>query len=258
MLYKLMVVDDESETARALCNYFPWATLGFKVVSRLQNGKQAFEYILNKPVDVILCDIKMPIMTGIDLAREIFKRKLKIKMVFLSAYKEFEYAQEAMSYGVRNYILKPTNYDELVRVFTNLKKELDNEDFDSDEDIQNTVINGISTKDLSYNEKIIAIIKEYINLHYSDATLEKVALQVHMNPNYLSQFFKKKTGQNFSDYLISVKMQKAAEFLKDIQYKIYEISSMVGYSNTQNFARTFRNYFGVSPREYRNLNGDKT
>lgn len=240
MSYKLLVVDDETEASRALCSYFPWETLGFTVVKQLQNGKQAYEYVLNNPVDVILCDIIMPVMTGIDLAAKIFEHHLKIKIIFLSGYKEFEYAQKALCFGVRNYILKPTNYEELVKIFTRIKNELDDE------------APVGSVPDLSFNEKIIASVKEYVNHHYKSVTLEEAAMQVHMNPNYLSQFFKQKTGQSFSDYLISVKMGKASEYLKGIQYKIYEISSMVGYSNTQNFTRTFRSYFGVSPREYRN------
>ena len=183
------------------------------------------------------------------MAREIFERNLKIKIIFLSGYKEFEYAQEAMSFGVRNYILKPTNYQELVKIFTRVKSELDSMAKPSS-GVQNHT--GDTMADLGFNEKVIASVKEYINQHYQEATLEESALHVHMNPNYLSQFFKQKTGQSFSDYLISVKMQKASAYLKGIDYKIYEISRMVGYSNTQNFTRTFRSYFGVSPREYRN------
>lgn len=254
MLHKLLVVDDENETARALCNYFPWESLGFEVVNQLENGKQAYEYILNSPVDVVLCDIIMPVMTGIELAKEIFERNLKIKIIFLSGYKEFEYAQKAISLGVKNYILKPTNYEELVKVFTKIKQELDSEIINSSNPHTYSSEDN-SINDSSFSEKVIATVKEYINLHYIDVTLEEAAMQVHMSPNYLSQFFKQKTDQSFSDYLISVKMQKASEYLKGIEYKIYEISKMVGYSNTQNFARTFRNYFGVSPREYRNHHG---
>jgi len=103
---------------------------------------------------------------------------------------------------------------------------------------------------LNFDEKIIYTIKKYVKEHYRDVTLEDLTKLVHMNPDYISKFFKQKTNQNFSDYLIEVRMKNAARLLDDVRYKIYEISDMVGYSNSFNFTRTFRNYFGMTPSEY--------
>ena len=61
-MYKLLIVDDEIEISKALCNYFPWEELGFEVVAQLENGKQALEYIIHNSIDVVLSDIKMPVM----------------------------------------------------------------------------------------------------------------------------------------------------------------------------------------------------
>ncbi|WP_248924701.1 helix-turn-helix domain-containing protein [Paenibacillus hamazuiensis] len=102
---------------------------------------------------------------------------------------------------------------------------------------------------------VIETIKHYTENHYKDITLDKVAKVVHMNPNYVSTYFKEKTGENFSDYLLSIKMKKAADLLGDVRLKTYEVSQMIGYSNTKNFTRTFKKFFGVSPREYRNKRG---
>jgi two-component system response regulator YesN len=76
---------------------------------------------------------------------------------------------------------------------------------------------------------------------------------VHMNPYYISKFFKNKSGENFSDYLIRIRMNKAAELLQDYNFKIYEVSELVGYSSTKHFTRTFKKTFGKNPKEYRNL-----
>nr|WP_275900810.1 helix-turn-helix transcriptional regulator [Paenibacillus periandrae] len=81
-----------------------------------------------------------------------------------------------------------------------------------------------------------------------------------MNPDYVSKYFKQKTGQNFSDYIVEIRMGKAIELLQDINYKTYEISELVGYSYPKNFTRTFKKFYGISPREFRNsgeLAGDK-
>lgn len=250
-MYKLLVVDDENESRNLLCSYFPWLDLGFEIVDQLENGKLALEYILNNPVDVILCDIKMPFLDGIGLAKEIFNRNLKVKIIFLSAYKDFEYARNALVYGVSDYIVKPSKYNEIFEVFSSLKKTLDKEY--SANHSNSFDININSLKDLSnYDSKIISFVKDYVNEHYKGAKLEDIAEEIHMSPNYLSQFFKQKTGECFSNYLIKVKMNRAAELLDDIKYKTYEISEMVGYSNTKNFTRTFKNFYGKSPKEYRN------
>lgn len=250
-MYKLLVVDDENESRNLLCRYFPWSDLGFEIVDQLENGKLALQYILNNPVNVILCDIKMPFLDGIELAKEIFNRKLKIKVIFLSAHKDFEYARNALIYGVSDYIVKPSKYNEIFEVFSSLKKVLDSEYLFNNNYVSDTKANDF--KNLSaYDSKIISFIKSYVKEHYTDAKLEDIAEAVHMNPNYLSQFFKQKTGECFSNYLIKVKMNRAAELLNDIRYKTYEVSEMVGYSNTKNFTRTFKGYYGKSPKEYRN------
>ncbi len=250
-MYKLLAVDDEYESRNTLCNCFPWNQVGFEVVAQVDNGQSALDFILSHEVDIILCDIKMPVMSGIELAKEVHNRKLKPIIVFLSGYRNFEYAQKALAFGVRYYVIKPARYEELMDMFSELKNELDNR-MASDE------LNSVKTSDnrnkeeLNSQDRIIINIKKYIDENYRTATLENAANEVHLNACYLSQIFKQKSGCNFSDYLIEVKMKKAAELLKDIYLKTYDVSELVGYTNAKNFSRTFKNYFGVSPREYRN------
>jgi two-component system, response regulator YesN len=243
-VYNLLIVDDESEIRNGLANYILWNEFGFQVAGQAENGQEALDFILSQSIDVVLCDIKMPVMSGIELAKELKEKKPKIKVIFLSVYRDFEYAREALVYGVTNYILKPTKYSELAEVFRKVKQELDHDRIDDDE---------ISAGDgCNYNEQIIDLIKDYLKVHYRKTTLEEVGKVVHLNPSYISKFFKYKTGENFSDYLIKIRMKKAAELLKIVDYKIYQISEMVGYSNPKNFTRIFKSYFGKSPRQFRN------
>lgn len=243
-MYKLIIVDDEPEIRKGISQYFPWEDLGFTVVSLFEDGKHAYEYICQHPIDVVLCDINMPVISGLDLARLIHDNYPKIQIVFLSGYSKFSYAQQALEYNVKSYILKSAKYNELIRVFTRIHTELDAAQYGNN-------LPEKSEPDSSFDNKVIETIKKYIKEHYADVTLEDLTNQVHMNPQYISRFFKKVTGQNFSDYLIEVRMQKAAQLLQDIQYKTYEVSDLVGYSNSVNFTRTFKRYYGMSPREYR-------
>lgn len=244
-MYQLLIADDEYEIRNGLSSYFPWEQVGFEVACLAQNGQEVLERVESQHIDAILCDIQMPIMTGIEVARELHQRKSPISIVFLSGYREFEYAQQALEYGVKNYILKPTKFNELQHVFGKLQEELDRKR-------NHPATLSPAEKEPPALESVIAKIKSYLDQNYRDATLESTARVVHMNPYYLSTYFKKKTGENFSDYLIAVKMEKAKEFLKDHQHRTYEISEMVGYRNAKNFTRTFRKYAGKSPREYRN------
>lgn len=250
-MYKLVIADDEYEIRNGLSHYFPWSDIGFEVVKLAENGKEALTYIETHCVDVLLCDIKMPLLTGIDVAKTIYTNHRDIKIIFLSGYKDFNFAKKAMEYGVKDYILKPTKYNELVDVFSRIKKELDAFHFDSTSSSEFEKKTS-STDSLGYNERIIIIITDYIKDNFRDVTLEDLSKIAHLNPQYLSKFFKEKTGMNISAYILKVKMEKAEELLNNIEYKIYEISEMVGYSNPKNFTRTFKKYFGKNPRQYRN------
>lgn len=240
-MYKLLIADDEFEIRNGLSSYFPWEEIGFEIVGIVENGIEALDFIEKHPVDVLLTDIRMSELTGIEIAKHLDEQKSPIHIVFLSGYKDFDYAQQAIQYGVKFYMTKPTKYNELVAVFTKIKSQLDEKYL------------TFKADSIDFNhDKVIEKISSYVNEHYQQASLEGASQLVHLNPVYISKYFKEKTGRNFSDYVVEVKMEKAAIFLKNPEYKIYEISEMVGYSNAKNFTRTFRKYFGKTPREYRN------
>ncbi|WP_040346229.1 response regulator transcription factor [Neobacillus bataviensis] len=245
-MYKLVIADDEYEIRHGLVTYFPWEEIGFEVIGQASNGKEALEVISDGNTDVLLCDIQMPIMTGIEVIKQMHQQNSSIMTIFLSGYQDFQYAHSAIKYGVKNFLLKPTKFSDLTEAFTQIKKELDQ---------RNPKLPGmVSTSDITnHNDPIIYKIKEYVKSNFKSVTLEEAAQLVFMNPHYVSKYFKQKTDENFSDFVFQIKMEEAAKLLKTMQYKAYEVSEMVGYSNAKNFTRAFRRYFGVSPKEYRLL-----
>jgi two-component system response regulator YesN len=249
-MYNLLVADDESESRNTLCNCFPWVKLDFQVVAQANNGAEALQLSRDLPVDVILCDIKMPLLSGIDLAQELSNQKTKPVIIFLSGYRDFEFAQKAISFGVRYYLVKPARYEEIMSLFQRLKQELDARTIAADA-AANPDYHTKNLDNSTFQKKIIQMVQKYIQENFKSATLDGVSKLVHLNSSYLSQLFKQKTGANFSDYLLKVKMTKAAELLLDYKLKTYTVSELVGYTNPKNFARTFKNYYGVNPREYR-------
>lgn len=126
-MYKIVVVDDERIIRRGLCNFIEWDKMGFDVVASFDDGEDAIAYLKENKVDVILTDINMVRVSGLELAKYIYDKKIATKVVMFSGYKEFEYAKQAIQYNVVQYLLKPVNCDEISEVFANLKKELDTE-----------------------------------------------------------------------------------------------------------------------------------
>lgn len=239
MLYELLIADDEYQSTNTLCTCFPWESVGFHVAGQVGNGLEALRFLESATVHVILCDIRMPVMSGIDLACRLVSHPDPPVIIFLSGYRDFEYARQALKYGVRNYIVKPARYEELHETFSSLKQELDARYLTKD-------------TEAAHDEDIfLDRIRTYVEQNYRTASLTEAAARLFMNASYVSQLFKQKTGCNFSDYLLEVRMKQAAALLSDPTLKIYDISNRVGYTNAKNFARSFRGFYGKTPKEYR-------
>lgn len=239
MTYNLLVVDDEVHSRNTLCNCFPWEQIGFKVTGQADNGKDALAFIKKNTVHVLLCDIQMPVMNGIELVKLLHTWDKPPIIIFFSGYSEFEYARQAIQYGVRSYILKPIKYEDIVETFSKIKEDLDKEYLVE------------STESLN-QDSFIQDVQNYVNSNIENANLSELSKRLYLNASYISHLYKQKTGQNFSDYVMEIRMQKAAELLKNTREKIYAIGIHVGYSNPKNFSRSFHSFYGKTPAEFRN------
>lgn len=245
-MYRFILVEDDFHIRNGLGRFFPWNTLGFHLVESFENGKKALDFLRVNKVDVVLTDIRMPIMGGLTLARELKKISPETQVIFLTAYRSFDYAKEALDCGVRNYIVKSTKYDDLLTIFAEIRKDLDGKKAFSEKKNE-------SPPEPAVDNRIIRKILSSIDADLPHASLQHLADSVQMNPVYLSRLFKEKTGINFSDYLLKKKMETAALILKETDYSIYEISEMTGYSNDKNFSRAFKKFYGIPPANYRHI-----
>lgn len=188
--------------------------------------------------ELLITDIRMPKISGLDLCRHIFERKYSTKVMILSGYGEFEYAKQAIQYGVSEYLLKPILKEEFEEI---LEKMLER--------------HFAMQKEQQEKEKtgdVIFEVENYIKENIeSDLSLELLASVVHLNPSYLSRYFKESTGENLSNYVTRCKMEKAAWLLDNTEQKINEIMLQLGYQKSQHFAKIFREQYGVSPKEYK-------
>jgi YesN/AraC family two-component response regulator len=235
----MVITDDEEKILEGISELFPWNNIGFQVVAKFTDARSALSYIENNPVDVVMSDISMPDMNGIELTKEL-KRFPHIKVVLFSSYKDYEYMRAAILYKTCDYLLKPIRYEELVACFDRIKAKLDEENL--------TEVSETKT----YYSEIIQRVDDYLINNYRKASLEGAAEVVGLSPNYLSKVYKEKSGSGFMERLNKIKMEKASELLMDPIYKHYEVAFYVGYDNPKNFSRAFKAYFNVSPMEYRN------
>lgn len=124
-MYSLVIAEDEFTTRRALVNMIRWNELGFQVEGEFSDGRELLDYLKSNVPDVILTDIKMTQVGGLEIARLVAEQKLPIQVVFLSGHKEFSYAQEAVEYHVSHYLLKPIDLSRLRETFRSIKEKLD-------------------------------------------------------------------------------------------------------------------------------------
>ena len=144
-MYQVIIVDDEAKIRNGIAGLFPWSQLGFEIAGCFSNGKAAYEYTLANHVDLILSDIRMPLMDGLELSERLLSRK-KVKIIFFSGYQDFDYVRKALRNGVFDYLLKPVKYEDLADCLTRVKELLDREQGQDMPDV---------CESLSYYEKII-------------------------------------------------------------------------------------------------------
>ena len=131
-MYTVVVADDEEELRKAIIRKVDWESIGFQVIGEAENGIEALELVEKKEPDLLLTDIRMPFVSGIELARQVREIRPTTQIAFLSGFDEFSYAQQAIQYNIISYLLKPISMRDLTEELKNIKKKIDHifEEFD--------------------------------------------------------------------------------------------------------------------------------
>lgn len=238
-MWKVMIADDEMYMLEALEKLIDWESMDCKLVYKAQNGRKLLDKIKMEVPDIVITDIKMPLVSGIEVAKYVYEELLPTKVIILSAYADFEYAREAIQYDVCGYIVKTSAIEQLPEMLHKAIKKLSTSSF-------------IEKKgeEEDYSEDIFGKLQKYIDSHYMDKlTLSTIATDIHANGSYLSRLYKEKTGKTLFDVINKRKLDKAKEYLKSGK-KISEVASLVGFEDVSYFSRVFKKYENCSPREY--------
>lgn len=239
-MYGMVIADDELMIRRGLMS-IPWADYDVQVVGVAADGEEALSLLKSECPEILLTDIRMPGIDGLKLLEAAKAENPEIQTILLTGYEDFNYAREAVRLGAIEYILKPSDPDEIIASVNKAKRNL-----------EHYGKNASPAKSSVIRNKVIATLFSYMEKHYSqEITLFTAAEYVHMNHIYISRLFKKEIGKTFLEVLTTLRMKKACELLADNDNRIYEIADKVGISDSGYFSQVFKKFYDMTPSEYR-------
>lgn len=249
-MWTVLLVEDEVFVRESVRKIIDWESLGFTVIGEAGDGAEAFACISRDKPDVVISDIMMPVMNGVDLLRKVREAKIESRFVMLSVMSDFEYVRQALEYGASNYILKLSmDVKSLEEALKKVAAEL--------EASSHKALNPSASVSEAPHEPVtdhpeINRILDYMHRNYmEDITLTFMAQHVRMDVKYVSQLFKKKTGSNFLHYLHQLRIDHACRYLETTGMSVSEIGEKVGFANDNYFIKIFRRQCGMTPQSYR-------
>lgn len=270
-MYRVLLVDDEQIERMALAKKID-RYYGDKVeIYHAVNGREAVAMCGEQKNDIVIMDISMPEMNGVMAAKYIRKMDDQCSIIFLSAYDDFEYARNAIKVRALDYLLKPCDMNDLLAVMDTALQKLDKENafngnsISGKEQNKETEICGSNANNVRENrpkrtdnvrnfdeQTTIKYLKEYVENNYIyDISMQEAAEEMGYSDAYFSKLFKQYFNQNFTAYLTEYRIKKAKELLSNTNHSIKDISRMVGYTDSNYFAKIFKRLVGEIPSKYR-------
>lgn len=235
MKAKVMCLDDDQPILNRY-RAFPWDRYGCELVGTAADGQEGLDLLNEVQPDILLVDIIMPRVDGLEFIRQARERLPNAIFIIMSAHCDFEYSRQAIRYGVKDYLTKgeytESELGELLITLSNeyLHRERPQYRFEVSEALR--------------------LIRENMR---KEITLESVAQEVGMSPNYLGTLFYQQTGERFRDALTRQRMERACELVMHSPLKIYEIAQQVGIQNPQYFTYLYQKTYGVTPAQMRKI-----
>ena len=257
-MFIALVVEDEPLMREYLMLHLTSIHGLWKTEGCARDGLEALALLKAKPFDLVITDIKMPHMDGLELADYIHVNHPGTDVIILTGYSEFDYARAAVRANAADYLLKPLQDVELHKALSKLAAKRMAAD---SVPAAAPVPAEAAPKEPAQDDPGILVqrARTYIRAHFTEPLLlNEVANTLAVNPAYLSSIFKSERGESYSKFILRLRMERAALLLRTYSAgKVNDIALEVGYSSTKHFYTVFKDYFGVTPNEYRNQNKGK-
>lgn len=244
--YHVLLVDDEHFLRQSLRRRFEETADDFRIIAEASNGEEALRALEDHDIQVVITDIRMPVMDGLELAMKIREKHSGILTVILSGYAEFEYARTAIQHGVTDYLLKPVSAEDLAGTLATLRTRLQEMYELPDE---------AAASRLGAKESVHKAIR-YMQDHYmEDIDIGTLADSLGFHSAYLTRLFNRYVGETPLKYLTGIRIEEAKKLLRDSSLSIADVGERVGYPDQFHFSKTFRKATGMNPSAFRKLDG---
>jgi len=236
-LVKLLLADDEVFIRNGLIKNIKWKDHGINAVETAEDGLDAFEKAMWFKPDILLTDIKMPRVDGIELAKKIGEIIPHCRIIFMSAYTDKAYLKSAIRLRAVDYIEKPFRPDEVNEIIAKV-----------------TGACAKSTKEKKNSSWIVSEIIKIINEEYSNSalTIAYICKRLFLSHSYICTAFKKHTDKTINQYITEYRIELAKMYLGDKRISLSDVAARVGFSDQNYFTKVFKRITKVTPSEYRN------
>lgn len=254
-LLRVLIAEDEDIIRKGLVYTIDWLGMNCVVVAEAANGQEGLEKILEYKPDVVLADIYMPYLDGIEMIKKA-SETVRFQSVILTSYADFEYARRAIDARVFEYLLKPVDEEELARIMKRIAAEVVNsrqvEYVLEQAELEGGAMNLEYYMQLDYSENLyVSRTIEKIRAGFAGKlSIESISEELGVSASYLSRKFKEVTGQTFLDFLNKYRVQQAIALLNERQYRISEISDATGFTDYKHFCSVFKKYTSKSPTKF--------
>jgi len=246
--YTLIIAEDEQMILDDIADEVEQSGLGFQIVGKTFNGADALKLVRSLRPDVLLTDVKMPVMDGLELAERARAENPDLLIVIISGYDDFAYAQKAIKCGVSDYLQKPLSANALRETLATLKQTIDKRRKTALPPIR------ISVTDATFVSQKVIEAEKYIREHFSDKIdFERLLSALNYNVAYLGRAFRKRFGSTPQQYQRRLRIDEAMRLIAAYpELDVNTVGQTVGYGDGHYFSRVFKATTGKSPTEYRN------
>jgi len=253
-MFKVILVEDEELIRKGLLFAVRWEELDCAVVAECANGEDGMEAIRKYRPDIVITDINMPVVDGLEMIRRTYE-EVEYSAIILSGYSSFEYAQTAIRYGVLGYLLKPLKREEIAGAILRAKSECEKRNSYRVHEESVTALTerflGEAPSSYAGNDSLVRQMLDFVKDHYEQKiVMNDVVKELNYSDTFLNKKFKEAMGTTFMEYVNRYRIRQAIRLMSQERMPLQEVAWKCGIGEYKYFSTVFKKYLGCSPKEY--------